>query len=76
MVAWDVDGPLLVSVLSESGLVAAIPVADVVSFGIVFDDTLACVVVVVAGVVVAALSIEEDDVVLVNSERICSYCST
>lgn len=56
---------------------AAIPVADVVSFGIVFDDTLACVVVVVvAAVVVAALSIEEDDVVLVNSERICSYCST
>ena len=73
--AWDVDGPLLVSVLSEIGLVAAIPVADVVSFGIVFDDTLACVVV-VAGVVEAALSIEEDDVVLVNSERICSYCST
>ena len=73
--AWDVDGPLLVSVLSEIGLVAAIPVDDVVSFGIVFDDTLACVVV-VAGVVVAVLSIEEDDVVLVNSERICSYCST
>ena len=73
--AWDVDGPLLVSVLSEIGLVAAIPVDDVVSFGIVFDDTLACVVV-VAGVVVAAMSIEEDDVVLVNSERICSYCST